>query len=598
MLAALPGGDPLAAALAAGETPSPELVANAGERGGLSGRVALGLAVWIGAVVLLKVITSASWHTPRESGDVLSIRAGEIIRALGYNDPPPNTAWGFEENTEYLAALRKAGDTSWSSLAHKRPPAILFWRRWSPSVLAATEFHQSFPLRFDPPQSEAGSIAVVLDDVGRLVELHVEPVPEAAPATEGGGYWDVILERAGLADLELVEAEAPSTSQAHSDDARAWKVRAPKEDGGEFLAVARGYRGRPVHFEMRWESEGDGSEDGVPAPSTAEWFFGEAFGLLGSVLWPVIFMVSVVLSIRNVRAGRGDRSGAMRAGLLMFGLYFVMEAVNIRLGERKIADVLFELSSGRSMGHALLHGMHIWLCYLAMEPYVRRIWPRLLVAWVRLMSGRWRDPLIGREVLVGLSLGMVIYLGFAASDHIAEWLGFANFAPIPHSGALSGISGPALQITTLCHTLTLALILVTLLLVLLLVFRMLTGRAWLAVLIVVALYTIGAPIWHYGVPYADVIPMLTTVLWALTSAVVIAVALLRFGLVCAISACVGSNLVGWMTGTLDLRDWYASPMLVVLAVLGALVAYGVWVSLEGRPILKDLLAEPQPRGRE
>src|SRR5262249_60775075 len=34
--AALPGGDPLAAAIAAGETPSPEMVAAAGEEGALS----------------------------------------------------------------------------------------------------------------------------------------------------------------------------------------------------------------------------------------------------------------------------------------------------------------------------------------------------------------------------------------------------------------------------------------------------------------------------------------------------------------------------------------------------------------------------------
>jgi len=39
--AALPGGDPLAAALAAGETPSPEMVAAAGEKEGLSPRVGL-----------------------------------------------------------------------------------------------------------------------------------------------------------------------------------------------------------------------------------------------------------------------------------------------------------------------------------------------------------------------------------------------------------------------------------------------------------------------------------------------------------------------------------------------------------------------------
>ena len=37
--AALPGGDPLAAALAAGETPSPEMVAEAGQGEGLPVRV-------------------------------------------------------------------------------------------------------------------------------------------------------------------------------------------------------------------------------------------------------------------------------------------------------------------------------------------------------------------------------------------------------------------------------------------------------------------------------------------------------------------------------------------------------------------------------
>jgi hypothetical protein len=45
--AALPGGDPLAAALAAGETPSPEMVAAAGEGTGLRLSVAAPLAAGI-----------------------------------------------------------------------------------------------------------------------------------------------------------------------------------------------------------------------------------------------------------------------------------------------------------------------------------------------------------------------------------------------------------------------------------------------------------------------------------------------------------------------------------------------------------------------
>jgi len=52
--AALPGGDPLAAALAASETPAPELVANAGSMEGLRPWVAIGcLAVVFAGLGLL-----------------------------------------------------------------------------------------------------------------------------------------------------------------------------------------------------------------------------------------------------------------------------------------------------------------------------------------------------------------------------------------------------------------------------------------------------------------------------------------------------------------------------------------------------------------
>src|SRR2546422_970058 len=50
--AALPGGDPLAAALAAGEPPSPEMVAAAGATEGIKPQVGLGLI----ATVLLGLV--------------------------------------------------------------------------------------------------------------------------------------------------------------------------------------------------------------------------------------------------------------------------------------------------------------------------------------------------------------------------------------------------------------------------------------------------------------------------------------------------------------------------------------------------------------
>jgi hypothetical protein len=63
-------------------------------------------------------------------------------------------------------------------------------------------------------------------------------------------------------------------------------------------------------------------------------------------------------------------------------------------------DLIVE-SVGRSFFWALLFG----LMYLALEPYVRRRWPDGLISWNRLLAGRFRDPLVGRVLLVGAVTG-------------------------------------------------------------------------------------------------------------------------------------------------------------------------------------------------
>ena len=52
-------------------------------------------------------------------------------------------------------------------------------------------------------------------------------------------------------------------------------------------------------------------------------------------------------------------------------------------------------------GHALLISVLVAVQYLAIEPYFRRLWPKLLGSWVRILDGRFRDPLVGRDVLLG-----------------------------------------------------------------------------------------------------------------------------------------------------------------------------------------------------
>lgn len=607
VLAALPGGDPLAAALAAGETPSPQLVANAGERGGLSGRAATLLTLWIAAVALLAVLISSTWMMPSEPGVVLATRAAEIVRDLGYEELPENTAWGINPNVPYLEHLLESGDTSWTDLEREMSPGIVFWRRWSPSPLLPTDFHQAFPTFNDPAQTEAGSISVVLDGAGRLVRLDVEPDRNTEPAPGDEQRWHALLDHAGLAQPEIevtpmsdgtaratdlddpLDGAGPRRQMPASDETRAWRISAPDALGRNLVVRASTFHGRPVHFLLTGKSldhtQPDQPNDDRPR-SAALAFLMSALDLAKEVLWPLTLIFAVVLAVRNVRAGRGDRQGAMRAGLIMFGFYFVGEVANYRLGEQHITGVLHELIGGRSTGHALLHGCQMWIGYLALEPYVRRLWPHLLVAWVRLISGQWRDPLVGREVLVGLALGALIYLlGPIGADALAQWLGLANFPPVPNWFAAVAFTAPATQVYALCDAATSGLLLVLRLLLFLLVFRMLTGRVWAAIPAAMVIFTIASPRWFFGAFNYPESPLLFTgTAWSLVYAGVIAFALLRFGLVCALAAHVGMSLLWWTVGTTDLRDWYATPMIVMLLALALLVAYGVWTSTAGRPI--------------
>jgi hypothetical protein len=47
-----------------------------------------------------------------------------------------------------------------------------------------------------------------------------------------------------------------------------------------------------------------------------------------------------------------------------------------------------------------------WAKYLALEPFVRKRWPGRIISWARLLAGDFRDPLVGRDVLIGALFGI------------------------------------------------------------------------------------------------------------------------------------------------------------------------------------------------
>ena len=106
--ASLPGGDPLAAALAAGETPSPEMVAEAGGQEGIRPLVGLAMLVvilagMIGVAALggrLKMVGRVDLPLPTAA---LVAEAQEILAEVGYPEPAHDRAHGFDVDDGYLS---------------------------------------------------------------------------------------------------------------------------------------------------------------------------------------------------------------------------------------------------------------------------------------------------------------------------------------------------------------------------------------------------------------------------------------------------------------------------------------------------------------
>ncbi len=317
--ASLPGGDPLAAALAAGETPSPQVVANAGEAGRLRPLVAIACAVSalagiVGAIFLSERYSLLSRLQPGEPPDALVMVAQQMIRQIGYTDSPADSAHSFGYDGTYAHYVEREDPTAhrWDRLASIRPSPMNFWYRQSPRPLVPIEPGWSVSLK-DPPQRVPGSLTTTLDPQGRLTEFQAIP-PELDP--DSGTWlapdWSKMLSFAGLHHESLRTARPQWNPLLIGDHREAWEGTYPDQPDVPIRVEAGSYHGRPVWFrvfspgaEPRWMGPILGP--GETASTAVGLVF--LFLLLGSGVFPVR---------RNVRAGRSKGCSAP-GRLLLFG---------------------------------------------------------------------------------------------------------------------------------------------------------------------------------------------------------------------------------------------------------------------------------------
>ena len=92
----------------------------------------------------------------------------------------------------------------------------------------------------------------------------------------------------------------------------------------------------------------------------------------------------------------------------------------------------------------------MWLAYVAIEPIVRRRWPDLLISWTRLVSGRFRDPLVGRDALAGILGGAVVWLALGGSQALPNWFDLPGMTPVPPQGPSSRVREPPRAVSSGC----------------------------------------------------------------------------------------------------------------------------------------------------
>src|SRR6266545_6564112 len=261
--AALPGGNPLAAAIAAGETPSPEMVAAAGSDEGMKPA-----AAWAWLVSILAGMALVAWLSPRayrhghvpleKPPEALAERSKEILRRLGYGDKPRDAAWGFSGNGAYRHWVEEHDQSKdrWKDMEDGRPAAIYFWYRQSAATLIPERFRgddagYTTVTETDPPPTVAGMIGIELDPLGRLIRFEAVPSAAAAPtAADRPPEWEALFAEAGLERAAFAPAEPRWLPPFYADSRTAWAEGQPERPDRPLGVEAAAHGGRPVYFEL------------------------------------------------------------------------------------------------------------------------------------------------------------------------------------------------------------------------------------------------------------------------------------------------------------------------------------------------------------
>jgi serine/threonine-protein kinase len=572
--AALPGGDPLAAALAAGETPSPQMVAASGETAGLRSRVAV--ACLASVLVALGLVTFLSIHysglekmRPELTPEVLTQKAREIITRLGYAERPVDSASGLDYDNDFKDWVEKneKPHPNWDAVVTGRPSLLLFWYRQSPDQMTAQGFRDQLLspgiiTPDDPPPTVSGMINLELDSQGRLTFLQaIPPQKETSGSSAQAFDWNGLFAAAGLDAAQLQKAEPQWNSLAAADARMAWIGIWPGTTR-PLRVEAASWRGKPVFFSLvgDWTKP---SREKTPEDSIGK----RATQMATFALILALLVGAAYLARKNLRQGRGDREGAARLASVMFALEMLLWLCRSHLvpGLATLGMLIIAVSTGFFVSGTT------WVLYLALEPWVRRRWPQAIISWSRLLSGQLRDPLVGRDILFGVILGVLWLLIFQLRSIPMMRMGASpGLASTEYlMGGRTALGAWLMQIpVSILGTLQFFFLLLGL--------KVILRKDWLAAIAFVALFALPR---GFSSSYPAVEVPTQILVYAIAVLIVY-----RFGLVPLACAIFTINMLANIPFTADLSAWYMPTSVMALLSVVALAGWGFYQSLGGEAV--------------
>jgi hypothetical protein len=561
---ALPGGDRLAAAVAAGQTPSPRAVAAAGEDGTLSLMAAWS---WAGAFAVLLACAlgiASQWRIMNlrpfdKAPAVLDEKAAEIAEAVGVTAGAYRNS-GFTPNHNYLSWIER-NDRSPQRFAHldRGPAPVRYWTRSSTAPLTPLS-DRAAATEDDPPRQSRDDTLIELDPAGRLITLAAAP-PRAS--RRSAAEWSPLFAFAKLDPAKLHAVAPRGLPPLFAEERAAWDGVWPDDPSKPLHVEAAANRGVPVWFRV------SGPWDDRAAQRA---FSNTALSKYLTLLIALMVALAAVLAWRNFRLRRGDRRGAVRVAALVV----VIEVVaGVLLGDHHLT-ITHELSIVVGLlRYGLFEGALFAFFYLALEPTIRRRAPHLLIGWSRFLAGNYRDPLVGRDILIGAVAGVLHGVIAAGGNWLPGRLGW-GLPSRPHVDGIGAILGFRFVLGWTVNDAETALFFAFGMTILLAGMLLLLRRRWAAVTVLYLMQATGYVFASHGDPTIIVGGLL---LAALATALTVLVGPLGL-----IANHIMFALTFLKPVSIDFASPYAVPLMTPLVLAAAIVVFAFRTSLGRQPV--------------